>query len=223
VPKPSEAAWNVRSAFSLGLLNVFDVAAVSDTKNAITAVPENIQIGEIPSLFEYICTGYKYKGICSQRVMSAERLESAVLDQLKNLYAHPKVLEGIVYDGKDAEKTEREKNITRLQKEIESQTLKMERQTVAYERGIIPLEEYEANMQRIREETRRSRADLERLSTLSSRTAQDTFAIDKLVASLRDFDRFWTEMELDERKMILRSVIKEIRAGNGKVEIEFIL
>jgi site-specific DNA recombinase len=172
--------------------------------------------------FEYICTGYKYKGICSQRVMSGQRLESTVLDHVKNLYAHPKVQERIVYDGNSAEENERERQIARLQREIESEGSRIERQTVAYERGIIPVEEYEANVRRIHEETKKSRAAQDRLSTLSSQTAQHTFAIHKLVASMKDFDPLWDAMELDERKMILRSIIKEIRAGNGRAEIDFI-
>ena len=48
-------------------------------------------------------------------------------------------------------------------------------------------------------------------------------AIQKLVSSLKDFDRAWKAMQLDEKKLILRSIIKEIRGGNGKVEIDFIL
>ena len=48
-------------------------------------------------------------------------------------------------------------------------------------------------------------------------------ALQKLVVSLKDFDTAWGVMELDEKKLILRSIIKEIRAGQGKVEIDFIL
>jgi hypothetical protein len=172
--------------------------------------------------FEYICTGYKYSGICSARVMSAQKLESAVLDHVKNLYAHPKVQERIVYDGKSEEENDRDTEIARLGREIELESSKVERQTVAYERGIIPVKEYDANIQRIREETRKSRAAQGRLLTLSSQTAQHSFATQKLVASLKDFDTLWNAMELDERKMILRSIIKQIRAGEGRTEIDFI-
>lgn len=168
--------------------------------------------------FEYICTGYKYSGVCSPRVMSADKLESAVLDHVKNLYAHPKVQERIVYDGK----SEGEKEIARLGREIESEAARIDRQTVAYEREIIPVEEYEANVQRIREEGRKNRMERDRLLTQSSLTAQKSLAVQKLVASLKDFDTLWNAMELDEQKMILRSIIKQIRAGDGKTEIDFI-
>ena len=172
---------------------------------------------------EYICTGYKYRGICSSRVMSRDKLESTVLDHVKNLYAHPKVQERIVYDGKHPEETEREKEILRLQREVELEPSKIQRQTLAYERGIIPIEEYDANIERIREETTRNRADMNRLLSLSSLTTQHGLAMHKLVASMKDFDRLWDELELDERKLILRSIIREIRAGGGRVEIDFIL
>lgn len=60
------------------------------------------------------------------------------------------------------------------------------------------------------------------LVALSSLSAQKVSAMQKLMASMKDFDTAWEAMELDEKKMILRSIIKEIRAGEGKVEIDFI-
>ncbi len=172
--------------------------------------------------YEYICTGYKYKGICSQRVMSATKLESEVLDHVRNLYAHPKLQEQIVYSG-NAEENEREKEIARIAHEIAGEPVKIQRQNEVYERGIIPIEEYEANIKRIREETAKSRMEQERLASLSSLTAQRAAAVQKLVASFKDFDAIWGAMELDEKKSILRSIIREIRAGNDHVEIDFIL
>jgi hypothetical protein len=45
----------------------------------------------------------------------------------------------------------------------------------------------------------------------------------KLVSSMHDFDNFWAALQIDEKKLIVRSIIKEIRAGEGTVEIDFIL
>jgi hypothetical protein len=154
--------------------------------------------------------------------MSAEKLEGTVLDHVKNLYAHPKVQERIVYGGKNPEEMDREKEINRIEREIATEPIKMQRAHDAYERGIIQLEEYEENLARIRQETAKNRMEKDRLLSLSSLTAQKASAIQKLVASFKDFDTIWDTMELDERKLILRSIIKEIRAGDGSVEIEFI-
>ncbi len=65
------------------------------------------------------------------------------------------------------------------------------------------------------------RMERDRVKSASSLTAQNQGMLEKLVASLKDFDAAWEAMELDERKLILRSVIKEIRAGEVKVEIDF--
>ena len=173
--------------------------------------------------YEYICTGYKYSGICSQRVMSAVKLETAVLDHVKNLYNHPKVQEQIVYRGKDLEETDAERELACLEREIAMEPIKMQRQHDAYERGIISMDEYEANLTRIREETAKNHMAKDRIIALSSLTAQKVSAMEKLMASLKDFDTAWSKMMLDEKKLILRSIIKQIRAGGGTVEIDFIL
>jgi len=133
------------------------------------------------------------------------------------------VQERICYDGKNQEESDREKEVMRLTREIEAEQTKLLRQHEAYERGINSLETYQANIGRIRAETAKSRMEQDGLQSLQHLTSQKAAAIGKLVASFRDFDTLWNAMELDERKMILRSIIKEIRAGNEKVEIDFIL
>lgn len=173
--------------------------------------------------YEYICTGYKYKGICSPRVMSADKLESAVLDYIKNLYAHPKIQDQVVHQGNSSEEIERENEIARLRREVELEGTKIDRQTLAYERGITPIEEYQANVERIRDDAKRNRMEVDRLLSHSSIAAQHTAVVQKLTASMKDFDSFWKALELDEKKLILRSIIRQIRAGNGRVEVDFIL
>ena len=109
-----------------------------------------------------------------------------------------------------------------LDEEIKSEKSKIDRLTVAYERGLISFEEYEDRVRQIREETEKNHVEMGRLASLQSATAQQAFARQKIVHCLRDFDALWTAMALDERKLILRRIIKEIRAGNGSVEVDFI-
>jgi len=45
--------------------------------------------------------------------------------------------------------------------------------------------------------------------------------IEKFVKSLEDFDILWDNATFEEKKHFLRTIIKEIRAGNGKIEIDF--
>ena len=155
--------------------------------------------------------------------MSGEKLEGQVLDHVRNLYSHPKVQERIVFDGKSPQDVDREKQVERIAREIALEPVKMQRQHDAYERGIISLEEYESNLWRIREETAKNRTEESQLLNITNLNRTKASAIQKLVTSMKNFDTAWAAMELDEKKLIVRSIIKEIRAGNGKVEIDFIL
>ena len=172
---------------------------------------------------EYVCTGYKYSGICSPRVMSATKLESEVLNHIKNLYCHPKVQEKIVYDRNDYITGDREKEIKRLEREIMLYPEKENRHLEAYEKGVESLEQYQNSIARLREENMKMHVERDSLTSLCSLSAQKEAVMAKLVESMKDFDTFWNALQLDEKKLILRSIIREIRAGDGKVEIDFIL
>lgn len=172
---------------------------------------------------EYICTGYKYKGICSQRVMSGEKLEAVVLDQIKSVYGHPKVQASIDRNGDDQEEKTRARKILQLEKDIQAGPIKEQRHKEAYEKGIETLEELGTNISRIREEIKKYHVELYDLNSLSSATTQREVSVRKLVSNIKDFDNVWKSMKLDEQKAILRGIIKEIRAGDGHVEVDFIL
>ena len=45
--------------------------------------------------------------------------------------------------------------------------------------------------------------------------------LEKFTKSLEDFNTLWDNAEFEERKHFLRMIIKEIRAGNGNIEIDF--
>lgn len=171
--------------------------------------------------FEYVCGGYKYKGICSPRVMSATKLEGAVLDHIKNLYAHPKVQESIVYDSKNQNMLDSEREIARLEREISLLPEKEKRHLEAYEKGLQTLEQCEANIARLRAEAKKNHMEADGFKTERSLTAQKSDVISKLVASMHDFNNFWSALQLDEKKLIVRSIIRQIRAGDGRVEIDF--
>lgn len=173
--------------------------------------------------YEYICTGYKYKGICSQRVMSADKLEPMVLDQIKSVYAHPKVQASLVHSGSNQEEQDRIKKMLQLEKDIQAGPVKEQRHKDAYEKGIESLEEFAGNISRIREEIKGYHMELYDLNSQADVTTQREVSVRKLMSSIKNFDASWEAMSLDERKTILRSIIKEIRAGDGRVEVDFIL
>lgn len=170
---------------------------------------------------EYLCGGYKYSGICQRRVMSAEKLESFVLGQIKNLINNPIARERLIMDRSVKLDSDLKGDYSKSLKSLSDIPNKRKRQQEAYEAGLITLEEYGTALQRLREEENTYHAvtgDYEvKLQQLQERQGE----IEKFVQSLEDFDTLWDNAELEEKKHFLRAVIKEIRAGNGKVEIDF--
>lgn len=170
---------------------------------------------------EYLCGGHKYSGICQRRVMSAEKLESSVLGQIKNLINNPIARERLIMDRSVKLDSDIKTDYGKAQRVLADIPSKRQRQQEAYEAGLITLEEYGIALQRLRDEENMYRAvtgdyDI-KLQQLNEREQE----ISKFVQSLEDFDTLWDNATLEERKHFLRAIIKEIRAGNNKIEIDF--
>lgn len=173
--------------------------------------------------FEYLCGGYKYTNICSPRVMSAIKLESAVLDQIRNIFYNPKVQEKIIYESNGEDKKELEVDLARSERELAKIPEKRKLHQEAYEKRLETAEEFGIAMERLRQDEKRYHGDI--ISTKSDllKQGQTSLSLKKFVATLKDFDKMWKELELDEKRQILRATVREIRAGNGKVQVDFIL
>lgn len=98
---------------------------------------------------------------------------------------------------------------------------KREKQEEAYEAGLITMEEYGARLEKLRGEENMYRevtGDYEiQLKQLTERQQE----LEKYLKDVTDFNDLWDTSTFDERKHLLRNLLKEVRAGNGKVEIDF--
>jgi len=173
--------------------------------------------------YEYLCSGYKYSGICSPRIMSATKLEGAVLDQIRSLYGNQKIQKQIIYKGNDETKQNLSDELLKLEQEHNRLPERLKRQQEAFERNIITVEEYGNAMTRLRDEGGRYELEVTRLKTNLLQLDQNIDVMKRFANTLKDFDNLWGKMMLDEKKQILRTVIKQIRAGDGKIEIDFVL
>lgn len=172
---------------------------------------------------EYICTGYKYYGICSARIMSADKLENSVIDQIRNIYNHPKVQKQIVYKGNERTQRKFEKELQKLTLERTRVPQRMQRQQEAFEANVSTVEEYGQALQRLRDDEKRIDDEINRIKSYILQVNQNADTLQKFAATLKNFDKLWPKLTLDEKKHILRTIIKQIRAGDGRVEIDFVL
>lgn len=173
--------------------------------------------------FEYICGGYKYKGVCSPRIMSATRLEGEVLDHIRNLYSHPKVQEKIVYKGNQQTMRKLERELAKLKRERARIPERLQRQQEAFESKAITTMDYGEAMKRLREQEAHYEAEIVRTQSALIQLDQNSEMLKKYAATLRKFDVMWEKLTFDEQRLILRTIIKQIRAGEGRVEIDFVL
>jgi len=171
--------------------------------------------------FEYLCGGYKYSGICKRRVISATKLEDFVLGQLRNLVNNPIMRDKIVFDRSVKVDENLKDDHSRASNQLSQIPNKLQRQQEAYEAGLITLEEYGVAVKRLRDDESKYRAvtgDYEiKLQQFSERKEE----LEKFMISIEDFDTLWANAEFQERKHFLRTILKEVRAGNGKIEIDF--
>lgn len=171
--------------------------------------------------YEYLCGGYKYSGICQRRVVSASKLEEFVLNQIRNLINNPTAREKLIFDRNITITGEFEQDYDYAVRKISDINQRRRRVKDAYEAGIDSLEVYAANIKRLDEEEKQYHAvagDYEiKLQQLNERKQE----LEKFTKSLEDFNTLWDNSEFLERKHFLRAILKEVRAGNGKIEIDF--
>lgn len=171
--------------------------------------------------YEYLCGGYKYSGVCQRRIMSATRLEEFVLNQIRNLVNNPTARERLIFDRNISISDDLQEDYTFASKKIAEIARRRQRVKDAYEAGIDTLDVYAANLKRLDDEENKYHAvagDYEfKLQQLNERREE----LEKFTKSLEDFNTLWDNSEFQEKKHFLRSIISEIRAGNGRIEIDF--
>lgn len=171
--------------------------------------------------YEYLCGGYKYSGICQRRVMSADKIEPFVLNQIRNLVNNPIARERLIFDRNIKIDADLKNDYSQAQKSLSDIPRKIQRQQEAYEAGLITLDEYGIAIKRLREEESQYRAVAGDYEAKLIEVGKRNQGLEKFVKDIENFDNLWDKAILEERKHFLRTIIKEVRAGNGKIEIDF--
>lgn len=170
---------------------------------------------------EYDCGGHKYSGICQLRVMGADKLENSVLSQVKNLINNPTARERLILDRNITISDNLKDDYSQAQRALLEIPRKRQRQQEAYEAGLIPIEEYGVALKRLREEENKYHEVSGRYQIQIQEVSERKQELEKFVKDLENFDTLWDNSLLEEKKHFLRQIVKEIRAGNGKIEIDF--
>ncbi|HUD44921.1 MAG TPA: recombinase family protein [Patescibacteria group bacterium] len=170
---------------------------------------------------EYLCGGYKYSGICQRRVMSATRLEEFVLNQIRNLINNPLIREKLIFDRSVNISEGFEDDYKHAAKMLNDIQRRRGRVKEAFEAGIDSLEVYGANIRRLDDEESKYHAVADDYQIRIQKFNERREELEKFTKSLEDFNTLWDNADFQEKKHFLRTILKEVRAGNGKIEIDF--
>ncbi|OGE31639.1 hypothetical protein A3C99_01795 [Candidatus Daviesbacteria bacterium RIFCSPHIGHO2_02_FULL_37_9] len=153
--------------------------------------------------------------------MSATRLEDFVLNQIRNLVNNPTARERLIFDRNIAITDNLESDYKLAAKHLADIDRRRERVKEAYEAGIDSIDVYAGNMKRLEEEVTKYHVVTDDYQFKVQQLNERRKELEKFTKSLDDFNTLWDSSELEERKHVLRMIVKEIRAGNGKIEIDF--
>ena len=172
---------------------------------------------------EYRCGGTMYGRVkCSQRVMSAVKLESTVISQLRNYFNSPamkKMIQGETTKPLDIKK--KKSPLNKIEEELNKIPEMKQKQQQAYERGIITIEEYGDIIGRLRKRENELYTDKARYSQNDKSKNDNKIDKQKLWKAVKDFDGFWKSLDFLGKKQFLKQVLEKVEAGNSQVNVYF--
>lgn len=220
-------SYNGRAQLSKGLLT--GIAKCIRCGHGVTYCTRRIKNSQRNSNWkdivssEYRCGGTMYGIVkCSQRVMSATKLEDAVLSQLRNYLKSPAIKRQIMDETKKPLNIKTKKSeLVKINEELSKILIKRQRQEEAYEKGYLTIENYGLIMGRLNESEKKLLADRVKYSENQDNNKSSKISNQNIWKAVNDFDGLWNSLDFLGKKQFLRSVIEKIYAGNNKIDVYF--
>lgn len=172
---------------------------------------------------EYRCGGTMYGVVqCSQRVMSANKLEGIVISQVKNYLNSPAVRRQLEEEtAKPLVARRKVTAVNRAEEELSKIPAMRRKQQEAYEKGLLTIEEYGEAISRLRTRENGLRADITKSNINGMGSKDQKVNHQEIWKAVKDFDGFWKSLDFMGKKQFLRNVIEKVVAGNNQVEVYF--
>ncbi|HEX6977640.1 MAG TPA: recombinase family protein [Patescibacteria group bacterium] len=172
---------------------------------------------------EYRCGGTMYGRVkCSQRVMSAVKLEYTVISQLRNYFNSPAMKKMIQEETtKPLEVKTKKSPLSKIEEELNKIPAMKQKQQEAYERGFVTIEEYGEIIGRLRKRENELYTDKARYSQNDKSKNINKTDKQKLWKAVKDFDGFWESLDFLGKKQFLKTVLEKVEAGNSQVNVYF--
>lgn len=173
----------------------------------------------------YLCSSYSRRGRsgCERRyVMSQQKLENMVIDEIRKLADSDDARETFVNEMQKNKADEIQANIDALQAELETITQVEARQKKAYEHGVTDLQTYQKDIEenrarrlKIQEEIQKSSSNLEGEQSIANKNRE-------AILALADFDKNWERATFEQRKELMTSILSKVVVFKRSVKMEFL-
>ncbi len=175
--------------------------------------------------YRHVANPYAGDRACPGMTKSADKLEAAVLEKVREVAASPQFQEAAFAEAKGqlasdlpGIRREREAVVSRLAE----MTPRFERWAERLDAGQIDEEQFCSRNAALLKE----KAELQaRLAELDARAAEHEgveVGMEEVRGMLRDFDTVWEHMAVEERREVLRSLIEDLRVWKDRAELKLL-
>ena len=166
----------------------------------------------------YRCNGHISKGsaFCSGNTIDAKFVEGAVLEELKNLSVNPEMLQDRAVEFKmrfDQEVKPLLDQQKILQQSLDRMEKKEQRLLELYEDGLINKGEFAKRKESLIAEKKLLKREVEEVDQKVYSNDLANFDLQSSLSSIRNLAEVFEELDLQERKELLRTVVSKIEVG----------
>lgn len=162
------------------------------------------------------------KVLCDNSNVRADKLEDLILSYVSGLVDNKESLQAIldsanndIEDGKGPLTAKKDK----IQSELDKLNLEIENLVDALSKGILPELVIKRKYKELDDQKGKLRKELESINSELNNQYVGSFDFDTIVEYIRNFKYTYKYLDLDEKRLLLRSIIKEIEMDRHKVKL----
>jgi len=170
----------------------------------------------------YTCHKGHFAGSCEGQTVKARAIEDAVVHTIKKVCSDEKFLKQIAADAAKKCKTDLaplEKQRRKILASLSEMTGEQKELIKALGRKKLPVEIVEERISEIEELKKPLQEELHWIENKINKAALQDIDLDQVFGNLCKFNDVFDEMELEEKRMFLRSIVEKITYNEGYIKI----
>ena len=170
---------------------------------------------------DYVCSSYFRYKTCQRHLMTANKLEGAVVSEIDKIATDPKYRKKLLQQNKENNTNTDTDQLKALTKELASLDKKQKRILIAYESEMLTLDQFGEAKKRLDDESIKLKSAIETIGNKLYNKSKSKESYNKFVSILKEFRKYFTSNELSQQKELIQSLITSIIVSRDNVKINF--